>query len=93
MALLDEVKLAMRISHTRLDSDIEDTIETSRLEMIRTGVFPDVAYSDDPLIKSAIKTYCRMTYASDEKMMDGYRKSWLYQVDSLRKSGGYGIDV
>lgn len=84
--MLDKVKLALRISHNLLDSDINDTIETARAEMIRSGVSYDVAYGSNALIETAIKTYCRAAYANDEKRAEGFMTSWQYQLDNIRKS-------
>lgn len=79
--MLDKVKLALRINHSRLDTDIEETIATARAEMIRAGVSPTVALSECEVVEMAIKTYCRYIY-QDEKLFE----SWQYQVDNLRKS-------
>lgn len=84
--MLEKVKLALRISHTHLDSDIESTISTARAEMIRSGVPESVAYSDADVVEMAIKTYCLFVYANDTKMSEGYFKSWQYQLDNIRKS-------
>lgn len=84
--MLNKVKLALRISHTLLDTDIEETIAQARAEMVRAGVVSDVAESDNLLIEGAIKTYCLMHYANDSKMADGYARSWEYQLENLRKS-------
>ena len=84
--MLDKVKLALRISHNLLDSDIKDTIETARAEMVRSGVSEDVAHDSNTLIESAIKTYCQAVYANDEKRAEGFMKSWQYQLDNIRKS-------
>lgn len=43
MALLDDVKLALRISHNLLDNEIADVITSARQEMIRAGVAEAVA--------------------------------------------------
>lgn len=84
--MLEKVKLALRISHSYLDSDIESTISTARAEMIRSGVSESVAYSDADVVEMAIKTYCLFVYANDTKMSEGYFKSWQYQLDNIRKS-------
>lgn len=83
--MLEKVKLALRINHNLLDSDIEDTINTARNEMIRAGVAEEVASGSSDLVEMAIKTYCLFVYAN-EKMVDGYFKSWQYQLDCIRKS-------
>ena len=93
MAIIDKVKLALRISHTALDSDILDTIQTARLELIRAGVLEEKANSDDELINMAIKTYCLSAYCNDKKMAERYDESFKYQLDNLRKSSGYMKEV
>ena len=46
---------------------------------------------------SAIKTYCLFVYSSDNTRVEGYRASWEYQLECLRKTSGYmkerGSDV
>lgn len=84
--MLDKVKLALRITHTYLDSDITETIAQARAEMVRAGVQSGVAESDNLLVEGAIKTFCLMHYSNDSKMADGYARSWEYQLDNLRKS-------
>lgn len=84
--MLKEVKLALRISHNLLDSDIQSTIDVARAELIRSGVSKELANSDNVLIKSAIKTYCLFVYSNDDKKTQGFFDSWQYQLDNLRKS-------
>jgi len=84
--MLEKVKLALRINHTFLDADIEDTIQTARAEMLRSGISEDICYSSIDLVEMAIKTYCLFVYANDTKMSEGYFKSWQYQLDNIRKS-------
>lgn len=88
--MLDRVKLALRISHHLLDSEIEETIESARAEMVRSGVSRDKANQDkDVLIAKAIKTYCLASLTSEPKTAEGYQRSWEYQLDNLRKSSAY----
>lgn len=87
--MLEKVKLALRISHNLLDSDIQSTIDTARAELIRSGVSAKKASSEDVLVESAIKTYCLFVYANDDKRAQGFFESWQYQLDNLRKSVGY----
>lgn len=88
--MLEKVKLALRISHNLLDSDIEDTIKSARAEMIRSGISESKANDEeDSLIISAIKTYCLFVYSSDNSRVEGFRQSWEYQLENLRKSLGY----
>lgn len=87
--MLGKIKLALRISHNRLDSDIEETMKVARAEMIRSGISAEKANSDDYLINKAIKTYCLAEFSNNDKMSERYYKSWEYQIDNLRKSSSY----
>ncbi len=87
--MLNKIKLALRISHNLLDSDIQESIDVARAELIRSGVSKDKAESEDVLIQSAIKTYCMFVYTNDDKRAQGFFESWQYQLDNLRKSIEY----
>lgn len=92
MALIDKVKNALRISHDKLDEEISDNIEAARAEMIRLGISPALAYSDDPgpLTLRAIKTFCMASLSAlDPNTSVKYIESFNYQVDCLRKSSAY----
>lgn len=84
--MLEKVKLALRISHNVLDSEIQDTIGAAREEMIRAGVPADIAMGNLDIVEMLIKTYCQYIYANDTKMQEGYFKSWQYQLENIRKS-------
>lgn len=88
--MLEKVKLALRISHSYLDEDILDTINIARAEMIRSGISKEKANDDeDSLIIGAIKTFCKYQFSSDNTRVEGFRISWEYQLDNLRKTDGY----
>lgn len=86
MAMIDKVKVALRITHTYLDNDINETIATAQAEMVRAGVSQTVVSTNNDLVQMAIKTYCLYIYSNDDKMAEGYFKSWQYQLDNIRKS-------
>ena len=88
--MLTEVKLALRISHDKLDSEIQSTIDAAKAEMIRSGVIEASITETDPLIADAIKTYCKYSFAFDIKLREGFFESWQYQLENIRKSEGYG---
>ena len=89
MALVDDVKLYLRISHDLLDNEIETVIASARQEMIRAGVKTEVANGSDTtcnnIVEQAIKTYCKMYYA-DTTDAEKYGESWKYQLDNIRKT-------
>lgn len=87
MAVIDDVKKALRISHTSLDSLITQQIAMARAEMIRNGMDTAVANSESNLlVLDAIIAFCQMRNADTIAEMEAYEKSWKYQLDCLRKS-------
>lgn len=87
--LIDKIKVALRISHTKLDDEITDLIATAKAEMERAGIIADKIDEEDELIVDAIKVFCKYNMASDEKQRDGFFVSWTYQLDNLRKTSAY----
>ena len=92
MAMLDKVKLALRITHSKLDSEINENIDAAKEELERAGVPRDVATDPEKytLVARAIKTYCQSMAALDQTQADKYMNSFKYQADNLRKSSLYG---
>ena len=84
--IVDDVKLALRISHNLLDAEIEKVIASAREEMIRAGVEQTVVNGDSELVNMAIKTYAMEYYTRDVKEADRYEISFQYQLDNLRKT-------
>lgn len=79
MALLNDVKLALRIADatTAFDAEINDLISAAQSDMIATGVEPaQAAAATDPLIKRAIVTYCKAYFgwnnADAPELKDSY---------------------
>lgn len=90
LTISDKVKLALRISHNLLDSEISDVITSARLELKRAGVNTEKAESNNEDVVTAIKTYCLAYFSSDDKDSERYGESFNYQCDCLRKS--YGVE-
>ena len=78
MALLDDVKLALRISSSAFDPEIDGLIAAARADLKLSGVDPQKADADDPdaLIKRAIIIYCKAHFGLDnpeaERLQDAY---------------------
>ena len=87
MAILDDVKMALRINHTSLDTLLTKQITMARAEMVRNGMSSAVANDDNNvLVTDAIITFCQMRNADTITESEQYSKSWQYQLDCLRKS-------
>lgn len=87
MAILDDVKMALRINHTSLDTLLTKQIAMARAEMVRNGMSSAVVNDDNNvLITDAIITFCQMRNADSITESEQYTTSWKYQLDCLRKS-------
>ena len=64
--MLDAVKLSMRpaIKTKVYDADILDLIETAKADLASVGIQGD---QTDPLIRQAIKLYCRCNFGNPEQ--------------------------
>lgn len=90
MSIVDTVKTARRISHSKLDEEITRLSNTAAAEMIRAGVDPEKAADEsDDLIVQAKVVYCLMEMSGSDRLRDQYRAAWELQLDSIRKSEGY----
>jgi uncharacterized phage protein (predicted DNA packaging) len=77
--ILDDVKLALRISSSTIafDIDINDLIEEARQDLILSGITSEKAQDDaDILIKRAIKTYAKANFGWDNPDAERLQKSY-----------------
>ena len=79
MALIDDVKKALRITSLAFDTEVTDLINAAKADLTLSGV--DTLVETDPLIKRAIITYCKAYFGYDNP--DSDRLALAY--DSLRK--------
>lgn len=77
LSLLEKVKNATRIDGTDHDDELNDLIETAKTLIEEAGVVKSKIVDTDPLIRSAIVTYCRANYSIDAK--DSERFSWSFE--------------
>lgn len=64
MALLDDVKVACRVTSTAFDSELTDLINSAMKDLGITDIRSDVVTTTgtDALVKQAIITYVRMSF-------------------------------
>lgn len=96
MALLDEVRVACRVASTDYDQDLTDMIQEAFADIGITDVSPDVLTTTEtlPLIKRAVKTYCRINFPYDgmeEATMTRLKESYDEQKAQLLMSSGYTV--
>lgn len=87
-ALLQKVKLAIRIKHAALDDEILDNIQACLLDLRVHGI----VHKDetDVLIQNAVKLYCRAEYTEDLELSDKLRERYVELRDCLKAAEGYG---
>lgn len=105
--MLAEVKLALRVTTTDFDTEIQSLIDAAVADLILAGVTPEKAQSTtDPLIKRAVVTYCKAHFGYDnpdaDRLMEAYNllKQHLtlaedynsYAVTFTVTSGGLPVD-
>ena len=91
-SLVLKIKTNIRIKHTALDDDIEDTIEAalSDLEMCGVNVHLMTEYGEmDPLIMNAVRLFCKVEYTDDPGKAAEYQRRYDSLKSCLMMSGKY----
>ncbi|OUM85692.1 MAG: DNA-packaging protein [Bacillus thermozeamaize] len=77
MALLDDVKLALRISSSAFNSEISDLIAAAKADLKLSGVAAEKVEDEmDPLIKRAVITYVKAHFGYDNPEAERFAKSY-----------------
>lgn len=84
--MLEKVKLALRITTTAFDSELNDLITAALADLGIAGVTPTP--EGDPLIIRAVTTYCRVNFGQPDDY-DRLKASYDEQKAQLQMSTGY----
>lgn len=90
MALLDDCRVAVRVSTNALDSELEILIAAAKADMERCGVKP--ALLDDealaPIVRSAVVCFVKSHFGLDQEAdeRDFFQASYRSQVVALLNS-------
>lgn len=77
MALLDDVKMALRITSSAFDNEIEGLIEAAKADLRLSGVTDAKVKDDgDPLIRRAIVVYCKANFGYDNPEAERFQQSY-----------------
>lgn len=90
--LLTKVKNYLRISHTKLDDDVADTISACLTDLLVCGVRnPSEGTADviDPLVLNAVKLYCKAEYTDDTGKAAEYMARYNSLKSCLMMANGY----
>ena len=84
--MLEQVKLALRISTTAYDTELTYLIEAAKLDLGIAGVvLPDEL---DALVQKAVITYCKLSFGLPEDY-DRLKRSYDEQKAQLSTATGY----
>lgn len=84
--MLEKVKLALRISTSAFDEELQDLIEAAYADLNIAGV--RTVNSDDPLIQRAVITYCKCNFGNPEQY-DRLKRSYAEQKAQMMVATGY----
>lgn len=94
--MLDDVKLALRITTDAFDYELSDLIVGALMDLGVAGVLNPVEETDedesglDPLMKRAVITYCKMHFGQPDDY-DRLKKSYDEQKAQLSTCTGYTV--
>lgn len=97
MALLDDMKVAVRVTSSATDSEIQMWIDAALADMRRVGVNPDLLNEESPsaLVLAAVACYVKANYGYDVSERPRFQDSYRSLVISLMNSSaniGYEAD-
>ena len=86
MTILQAVKIALRISTDSFDAELTELIDAARADMRLAGIVN--LDQDDPLIRRAIITYCRLNFGQPDDY-DRLKRSYDEQKAQMGMATGY----
>ena len=88
MALLDDARLALRVSSEVFDDEISDLIDAAMSDMVRVGIEEDFVRDPDthPLVKRAVMCYCKAHFGFDNDQAAFFNESYRQVVCDLLHS-------
>ena len=86
MALIDDVKMSLRILHNALDADVGANIAACKKDLSIGGV--EVIDDSDALTIQAVKLYCRWQFDFNAKG-EQHQKAYSMLRESMALSGDY----
>lgn len=91
MSTLEKIKQSLRISHDKLDDDIQANIAAGLADLQLAGVTHKG--EEDPLIFNAIALWCRSLYTDDPAKGAEYLRRYEGLKACLMMAEGYGWEA
>jgi len=94
MAILDDVKVTLRISNTAYDGEITDLISAAQQDLILSGVISEKVNDEtDVLIKRAVLCYVKANFGWKNTDADRLQKSYDLLKTHLTLAEDYITEV
>ena len=87
MAILEDIKLSLRISSSDFDTEIDDLISAAQADLSLCGIY--VTDTSDALLKRCINTYCKANFGYDVPEADRFMKSYDMLKQNLTLTRDY----
>lgn len=84
--MLQAVKLALRISTSAFDNELNDLIDAGLIDLTQAGV--NNLDTSDPMIRRAVITFCKLNFGQPDDF-DRLKKSYDEQKAQLGMATGY----
>lgn len=88
LTVLELVKLSMRVTTDAFDQELEKLMAAAILDLGIAGVDGSSAVLSDPLVLTAVSTYCKMRFGEPDEY-DRLKKSYDEQKAQLATATGY----
>lgn len=85
--MLAKVREALRITHNKLDSELQDVIDACKMDLSIAGI--KKIDDDDPLIQQAVKTYAKAEYEQDVNKANRLTQAYVSLKISMSLCGDY----
>lgn len=92
MALLDDVKLALRISSASLDTEVQDLINAAKEDLEVTAIDETKLDDTNPLIKQAIVTYVKANFGYNNPEADRFMSAYESMKRTIALSVKYAVE-
>lgn len=89
-AILEKVKLALRVSYSDFDDELSDLIESAMADLNLAGIKGENAVQSDPLVRRAIITFCKLNFGEPEDY-DKLKASYDEQKAQLWMGTGFTV--
>ncbi|MBR3327918.1 MAG: hypothetical protein IKG22_11415 [Atopobiaceae bacterium] len=86
MALIDDIKLSLRVTTDALDAEVQAYIDAALYDMERVGVDLDLLTSDNAFVKTAIIAYCKAQFGYDNSEARRFDEAYRRIVCDLLNS-------